>query len=449
MTQLYEIKVSLSPNQKKNLSNAFHKKETIVLRLTKDSLSGNDTLYVPSTVVKRLAKSQKLEKGMDIKLAKTNIRKQVGGSLLTSILTLGRTLAPTLGKTLGLSALAGLASEGASQVVKKIAGKGVQSGGFLIPQNKIDQLIAYKHLLTDKQKRDILNSVQSGGQLVLKPTKSQYGGFLGTLLASIGIPLAIEALKKITGGAPRMGSDLTKGHGAPRMGSDLTKGHGAPRMGSDLTKGHGAPRIGMYQPPPFIGTWEQARKGGGKKKKIKKNRKIRSRTIAGKKQSIQKRTSLKHSIVKPKFHKKIPMSNYDLLDWCKYLNIPINNVLSREESSPHNHMQALFIYNLEPSYMSGSHWVATYVKNGIINYFDSFGMPPFQEIVNHAKRTNMTLLHQSDQIQNLLTTTCGYFCLYFLNEMSKGRSYYDLLKVFNSHNTMENEKYIENYFKII
>ena len=97
MTQLYEIKVSLSPNQKKNLSNAYHKRETIVLRLTKDSLSGNDTLYVPSNVVKRLRKNQKLRKGMDIKLAKTNIRKQVGGSLLTSILTLGRTLAPTLG----------------------------------------------------------------------------------------------------------------------------------------------------------------------------------------------------------------------------------------------------------------------------------------------------------------------------------------------------------------
>ena len=419
MTQLYEIKVSLSPNQKKNLSNAFHKRETIVLRLTKDSLTGNDTLYVPSNVEKRLRKNQKLKKGMDIKLSKTNIRKQVGGSLLTSILTLGRTLAPTLGKTIGLSALAGLASEGASQIVKKIAGKGIQSGGFLIPQNKIDQLIAYKHLLTDKQKRDILNSIQSGGQLVMKPTKSQYGGFLGTLLASIGIPLAVEAIKKMTGGAPRMGSKL---------------------------EGHGAPRIGMYQPPPFIGTWEQARKGGGKKKKSKK---VRSRTIAGKKQSIQKRPSLKHSIVKPKFNKHIPMSNFDLLDWCKYLNIPINNVLSREESSPHNHKQALFIYNLEPSYMSGSHWVGTYVKNGIINYFDSFGMPPFQEIVNHAKRKNMTLLHQSDQIQNLMTTTCGYFCLYFLNEMSKGRSYYDLLKVFNSHNTMENEKYIENYFKII
>ena len=88
-------------------------------------------------------------------------------------------------------------------------------------------------------------------------------------------------------------------------------------------------------------------------------------------------------------------------------------------------------------------------ENGIINYFDSLACLLFKKYVNHAKRTNMTLLHQSDQIQNLLTTTCGYFCLYFLNEMSKGRSYYDLLKVFNSHNTMENEKYIENYFKII
>ena len=156
---------------------------------------------------------------------------------MTSILTLGRTLAPTIGKTLGLSALAGLASEGASQVVKKI------SGGFLIPNDKINQLIAYKHLLTDKQKRDILNSFQSGGKLVLVPTKSQSGGFLGTLLASIGLPIAIEAIKKITGGAPRMGSKL---------------------------KGEGSPRIGMYEPPPpFIGTWEQAGKGSSGKKKKK------------------------------------------------------------------------------------------------------------------------------------------------------------------------------------
>ena len=125
-----------------------------------------------------------------------------------------------------------------------------------------------------------------------------------------------------------------------------------------------------------------------------------------------------------------------MLEWCKYLKIPINEVLSRDQSVPRDHKQILFIYNLEPSYKNGSHWVLTYVKNNVINYFDTFGMPPFQEIVNHAKKTNTTLLHQSDQIQNILSTTCSYFCLYFLNEMNKGKSYFDLIKVFDIHDTM-------------
>lgn len=41
---------------------------------------------------------------------------------------MGRALAPTTGKTLRLSALAGLASEGASQLVKKISGGNLISG---------------------------------------------------------------------------------------------------------------------------------------------------------------------------------------------------------------------------------------------------------------------------------------------------------------------------------
>ena len=89
--------------------------------------------------------------------------------------------------------------------------------------------------------------------------------------------------------------------------------------------------------------------------------------------------------------------------------------MSRDVTVPHNHKLAIFIYNLEPSYMSGSHWVTTYVRDGVINYFNSFGMPPFQEMVNHAKKKNLTLSHQNQQIQNLYSSTCGYFCLHFLN----------------------------------
>ena len=243
-TELYEINVALSDFQKMKLSKAFHNRETIKLRLKNDALSGSDTLLVPLTIVKRLEKNRNMNKGMEIKLAKTNIRKQVGGSLLTSILSLGRTFGPTLVKTLGLSALAGAASEGASQVVKKISG-GSQTGGFLIPNSKIDQLIANKHLLSEKQKRDIINAIQTGSGVHIKPTKKQTGGFLGTLLASIGVPLALEAFKKMVGG----GSE-----GVPRIGKPPLKDGGS------------APRMGIYQPPPpFYGTWENY--GGGKKKK--------------------------------------------------------------------------------------------------------------------------------------------------------------------------------------
>jgi len=245
-TQLYEINVTLSENQKTKLSKAFHNRETITLRLKNDALSGSDTLLVPSTIVKRLEKNRAMNKGMEIKLAKTNIRKQVGGSLLSSILSLGRTFGPTLAKTLGLSALAGVASEGASQVVKKISG-GSQTGGFLIPNSKINQLIANKHLLSEKQKRDIINAIQTGSGVHIKPTKKQTGGFLGTLLASIGVPLALEAFKKMVGGSG----------GVPRIGKPPKKDGGS------------APRMGVYQPPPpFFGTWEGENSGGGKKKKL-------------------------------------------------------------------------------------------------------------------------------------------------------------------------------------
>ena len=435
MTQLYEIKVGLSPNQKSNLVRAYRNKETIILRLSKDSLTGGDTLYVPSNIVKRLDTSRKLKKGMDIKLSKSNIRKQVGGNLLSTILSVGRTLGPTLAKTLGLSALAGAASEGAGQIVKKISGRG-QTGSFLLPYENIEKILPYSSMLTNKQAKDIFNAMKTGSGVHITPTKEQRGGFLGTLLAGIAAPLVIDALKGLTGsGAPQMGLPKIR---APRS----IPPRPIPPRPRNQDGGLVIPRDWIS--PPFYGNWPDQTMGAGKKKKTSKKGK---RAAVRKKQPVQKRPIVKHSSLK--FHKNIPMSNFELVNWCKHLNIPINDVLSRDQNVPHNHRQALFIYNLEPSYMSGSHWVATYVKNNVINYFDSFGLPPFQEIVNHAKKRNLTLLHQDDQIQNIMTTTCGYFCLYFLNEMNKGQPYFDLLKVFDIHDTMKNEKFIEKYFKTI
>ena len=148
----------------------------------------------------------------------------------------------------------------------------------------------------------------------------------------------------------------------------------------------------------ITGSYHQYETGKGVKKK-KSNK--RQRVAIRFKKPIQQYSNFRSNTLKPKFHKNIPLSNHNLLTWCKYLHLPIKDVLSRDETVPHKHKQTLFIYNVKPAYMSRSHWVCTYVKNGIINYFDGFGMPPFQEIVNHAKKENITLLHQNNQIQIL------------------------------------------------
>ena len=250
MTTYHPYKVNLSKGQKSKLGRAFKANSAITLRLSAKQTSGNDELMLTANQKKKIAKAAALGKGVEIKISKTQIRKVVkqGGSLFSAIIPLARSFAPTLAKTLGLSALAGLASEGASQVVKKISGSG-QVGGFLIPQNKIQKLIENKHLLTNKQKQDILTALQSGGQVVVKPTKKQSGGLLGTMLASIGIPLVLEMAKNL------FGKGGAGGAGAPRLGRP--KGKGA-------AGGAGAPRLGtpFQRPPPIVGNWEQATSWG-------------------------------------------------------------------------------------------------------------------------------------------------------------------------------------------
>ena len=82
----------------------------------------------------------------------------------------------------------------------------------------------------------------------INPTKTQSGGFLGTLLASKGIPLAVEAIKKLTGGS------------APQIGAKKHK-----------NRGRSAPQIGLPKiPPPFYSYIPYVTGQGVKKKTSQK-----------------------------------------------------------------------------------------------------------------------------------------------------------------------------------
>ena len=237
MTNYFEYGVHLSDEQKTNLAKAIKTNNELTLRLKNDQLKGGDELMLTKTQVNKIKKLLKKKTGVDIKISKTQIRKsvRVGGSLFSSLALLGAKALPyaTKAASKALPALAtGAVSALGSLGIDKIFGKGM-TGGFLIPQNKIDQLIKHKDKLTKGQKEQILSAVQSGGQVVINPTVKQRGGFLGSLLASIGIPLALEMGSKLFG----------KGLTLPRKA-----GHGLMTM--------------PKPPPPFYGNWE----GRGKQK---------------------------------------------------------------------------------------------------------------------------------------------------------------------------------------
>ena len=198
MTKYYAYGVSLSKDQLEKLSRAYNNDSAITIRLARNELSSPHELMLTKTQINKLRKAMSQGTGSDIKISKSQIRKAVkhGGSLWGSLISLGSKSLPIampLAKKaitpLAAGALSGLASLG----VDKIFGKG-QRGGFLIPQDKIARLIAYKHLLSAGQKKDILNALQTGSGLAIRPTKTQSGGFLGTILASIGAPLLLNAL---------------------------------------------------------------------------------------------------------------------------------------------------------------------------------------------------------------------------------------------------------------
>ena len=87
----------------------------------------------------------------------------------------------------------------------------------------------------------MLRALQLGGNVIVKPRKTQSAGFLGALPASIGVYLLWRLLEKISGkGAPRIG--ITD-HSRTRRS-----------LPSTSKKDDGIVNPYALIPPPFIGT---------------------------------------------------------------------------------------------------------------------------------------------------------------------------------------------------
>lgn len=103
-----------------------------------------------------------------------------------------------------------------------------------------------------------------------------------------------------------------------------------------------------------------------------------------------------------------------------------------------------FIFNIDPHYKPGSHWVALYISPfGDAIYFDSFGLPPLIPSIKHfIERNSRTFRYNKFPLQSLFSTTCGLYCVYFIRIMSKGGSLQDVLSNFDPQRQSFNDRRI-------
>ena len=251
MTTYIEYGVTLTDGQKLKLASAIKNKSPLTLRLKNSYLKGSDELMLTSRQISKIKKSIANGTGSDIKISKTQIRHSVkhGGNLFSSLASLGAKVLPYAIKGISKAAPA-LATDAATALgeigLNKIFGKGIT-----IPKKFFPMLPLIRGELT-KSQIDLINKMfQSGGRVVIKPTRKQIeGGFLGTL-ASIGIPMAISLVSKMFGGGLQV----------DRSASSNTSNIYVP-LPPPSTHGEGY----IYQSPPFFGTWKNPIGMGFKKK---------------------------------------------------------------------------------------------------------------------------------------------------------------------------------------
>ena len=105
----------------------------------------------------------------------------------------------------------------------------------------------------------------------------------------------------------------------------------------------------------------------------------------------------------------------------------------------------LIIINLDEYRNIGTHWVALYVNNKTIIYFDSFG-------VEHILKEIMKFIGNKNIITNIFRIQAcdsimrGYFCIGFIKFMFNGNSSTDYTSLFSPKDFKKNDDIILTYF---
>ena len=141
-----------------------------------------------------------------------------------------------------------------------------------------------------------------------------------------------------------------------------------------------------------------------------------------------------------------PLTNFEIQEY--YQNEPRFNGVFSGDNLPNNNnniKNGAYVINLDEYHDIGTHWVALYVYNKTVTYFDSFGVEHIpKEIMKFIARKK--IIGNIYRIQAYDSVMCGYFCIEFINFMFNSKSLKDYTDLFSPIDFKKNDDIILEYF---
>ena len=122
----------------------------------------------------------------------------------------------------------------------------------------------------------------------------------------------------------------------------------------------------------------------------------------------------------------------------------MNGVFSRNNLSKIK--DEAYIINLGEYESIGTHWIALYIIDNNVTYFDSFGV---EHIPKEIKKIieNKNIITNIYRIQAYDSIICEYFCIGLIDFMLKGKSLFEYINLFSPNDYEKNDKIILKYFQ--
>ena len=136
-----------------------------------------------------------------------------------------------------------------------------------------------------------------------------------------------------------------------------------------------------------------------------------------------------------------PLTNFEISEY--YENEPRFNGVYSRDNLPANIKKGAYVINLDEYEDAGTHWIALYVKNKKVVYFDSFDVEHVpKEIIKFIK--NKDIIANKFRLKAYDSIMCGYFCIKLIDYMFDDKTLIDYTNLFSPHDFKKNDKVIKD-----